>query len=318
MSERYAPVPHRVYQLCGDDDVLLVTMTRLYYEAHVGGWRWLRTTTRDLRRGSLSARTIDRVLGQLVEDGLAEIEVVRSGGRAEGTRIRLFDPNTIGGDDRSMEGGPRGAPRGASGPAGVADPRPSPEHGRSMEGGSRGASTTDLNDPCERTNQGSSDERQGQDVAREGGDRGGSADGPRPGPSTVEPDPVALAELVALQEADEPQHGLGQPRDRDALRRALLRGATPEALRALWAWSGVSEDPLVAGSRVGGWRRWSGLLKAPTGQARIDAAVAWDRSGRPTEAPRARAGPGPPRRGQSTAGDGVLQRLREKFQQEGS
>lgn len=119
---------------------------------------------------------------------------------------------------------------------------------------------------------------------------------PRPGPAS---DAVELqaAELMALQEADEPQHGMRPPRDLGALRRALLRGDTVERLEALWAWSGVSDDPLVAGCRSGdpGWRRWSVLLKGLNGEERLQRAWAWHVAGRPTDAP-ARASPGRPRR----------------------
>lgn len=101
---------------------------------------------------------------------------------------------------------------------------------------------------------------------------------------------LQLAELMALQEADEPQHGMRPPRDVAAVRRALMRGTPPERLRALWAWSGVSEDPAIAGCRGGGWRRWAALLKAPRGEERLSLSWAWHQAGRPTDAP-ARAAP---------------------------
>lgn len=89
------------------------------------------------------------------------------------------------------------------------------------------------------------------------------------------------AVLVALQERDEPQHGLCSQRDIAALTVALTRGCTRDQLCALWAWSAVSEDPLIAGCRKGGWRRWASLLRQPNGQPRIGAALAWVAAGRP-------------------------------------
>jgi hypothetical protein len=122
------------------------------------------------------------------------------------------------------------------------------------------------------------------------------------------PDPVELhrAPLLALQERDSPEHGLCTQRDIAVVTAALLRGVSAEQLEALWVWSGVSEDALVAGCRKGGWRRWSALLRQPTGQARLDAAWAWHRAGRPaaTGPP-----PAPGSRGAGRAGDGVLERL---------
>jgi hypothetical protein len=122
-------------------------------------------------------------------------------------------------------------------------------------------------------------------------------------------DPLVVAELVALQEAAEPQHGFGQERDANALVRALLRGVEPDALRALWAWSGLAADPDAEACRRGGWRRWSSLLRQPLGDARIRDALAWEAAGRP------RAGPGPPRRGQSTAGDGAIEEARRQLRE---
>lgn len=88
--------------------------------------------------------------------------------------------------------------------------------------------------------------------------------------------------LLALQERDCPDLGAPSPRDGAVLTSALLRGVTVEALLVLWAWSGVSEDPLVAGCRRGSWRRWGPLLKGETGEARLTAAAAWHAAGRPT------------------------------------
>lgn len=106
---------------------------------------------------------------------------------------------------------------------------------------------------------------------------------------------LQVAELMALQEADEPQHGMRPPRDVAAVRRALMRGTPPERLRALWAWSGVSDHPAIAGCRDGDWRRWGALLKQPRGEERLALAWAWHEAGRPTDAP-ARASPARPRR----------------------
>lgn len=114
---------------------------------------------------------------------------------------------------------------------------------------------------------------------------------------------ASVAELLALQQAEEPQHGTGHGRDQDAIRRALGRGTPAGHLAALWAWSGVADDPLVAGSRSGGWRRWSALLKAPTGPERVAAAVAWDAAGRPAPGrPPGRAGAGASRGGSGGSG----------------
>lgn len=104
---------------------------------------------------------------------------------------------------------------------------------------------------------------------------------------------LAVARLLALQEAEEPAHGLTGDRDRAAVERALAR-TDEDRLAALWAWSGVSDDPLVAGCR-NGWRRWGSLLRAPQGEARIAAAWAWHEAGRqlpqPTRARRPEAAP---------------------------
>ena len=81
----------------------------------------------------------------------------------------------------------------------------------------------------------------------------------------------AKAELLALQAPEVAP----SPRDEALLVAALARGVTAEQLRALWAWSGVSEDPLVAGCRKGGWRRWGSLLRQPQGEARLAAAASW-------------------------------------------
>lgn len=86
----------------------------------------------------------------------------------------------------------------------------------------------------------------------------------------------AKAELLALQAPEVAP----SPRDEALLVAALARGVTAEQLRALWAWSGVSEDPLVAGCRKGGWRRWGSLLRQPQGEARLAAAASWAASSR--------------------------------------
>ncbi len=135
---------------------------------------------------------------------------------------------------------------------------------------------------------------------------------PRPSSEDVE---LQAAELLALQVGDEPQHGMRPPRDLGAVRRALLRGDAPERLEALWAWSGVSDDPLVAGCRSGepGWRRWSSLLKGLQGEERMRQAWAWHEAGRPTDAP-ARASPGRPRRQSALE---MLESIRERRSSEG-
>lgn len=97
-------------------------------------------------------------------------------------------------------------------------------------------------------------------------------------PERIEED---IAVLVALQERDEPQHGLCSQRDRAAVRHALGQGVTRDQLCALWAWSAVSQDPLIAGCHKGGWRRWSSMLRRSSGGARIEAALAWVAAGRP-------------------------------------
>lgn len=87
---------------------------------------------------------------------------------------------------------------------------------------------------------------------------------------------------MALQERDEPQHGMNQPRDRQAIERAIARGRSLVELGTLWDWSGLSADPDAEACRRGGWRRWGSLLKAPLGDERIAAALAWDAAGRST------------------------------------
>ncbi len=120
--------------------------------------------------------------------------------------------------------------------------------------------------------------------------------------SSVESSPPELIEediavLVALQERDEPQHGLASQRDRAALRQALTGRWARDQLCALWAWSAVSEDPIIAGCRKG-WRRWASLLRRPSGEARIEAALAWVAAGRPVV---------------STTGPPVAQSSRRRF-----
>jgi hypothetical protein len=95
---------------------------------------------------------------------------------------------------------------------------------------------------------------------------------------------LEVAELLALQESDEPQFGFNQARDKDALRRALLRGTPFTSLKDLWACSAVSDHPMLAPCRVG-WRRWSALLKSPNGEARLEVAGEWVRTGRSTVTP---------------------------------
>lgn len=147
MSERYIPVPHRVLALIRDDDLLLATLVRLYRDAHLARWGWLRVTTRELRKGGVSSRALTAGLRQLVDAGLAEVEVVASGGRGEGTRIRLFDPTTVAEDERSMGGHFSGAWNEA--PLRASNPSNSRERSmeRSTTGQVSGASTTDLNRP---------------------------------------------------------------------------------------------------------------------------------------------------------------------------
>lgn len=117
-----------------------------------------------------------------------------------------------------------------------------------------------------------------------------------------------LLQLQAQQEPDLPP----EERDGAALVRALFSGSTVEQLRTLWAWSGCSDDPDVAGCSRGRWRRWSSLLRPPLGAQRLAKALAWQQAGCP--APARAAGPparaSPPRAGR--AGDGVLEAMMRK------
>jgi hypothetical protein len=106
---------------------------------------------------------------------------------------------------------------------------------------------------------------------------------------------LQVAELLALQEADEPQHGLASADDRAQARRCLLLNHDVAFWREFWAWSGTSEDRVVAGCRGGGWRRWAVLPRGRNGQARIEAFRAWIEAGRPVPTatgPPTRAAPG--------------------------
>lgn len=120
---------------------------------------------------------------------------------------------------------------------------------------------------------------------------------------------AARERLLRQQEAD-----TGKPasrRDSLTLTHLLSTGVLPERLDWLWEWSGVSEDPSVAGCRAGGWRVWSSLVKGERGEERLRAAADWVSAGRPT------GSDGPPgrsaARGQSTSGDGALARVAKRF-----
>jgi hypothetical protein len=284
VSERYAPLPYRALTLAGGDPHAIALVVHLYAQAHMTRWGWLRLSVGDLVRvtGATKHRVVT-LLEALVVEGLAEREIVSHGGRLEGTRLRLFDPSAASDTDSDTDR-TRTRRAGADRSAGVG------------HGPDTAADTTsrrpEEND--QKTDVSDSDARVRA-----------------PEPSRPQVDPSHVAELLALQEADEPTHGMNQPRDRTALERALGRGVTFERLAALWAWSAVSEDPLVGGCRAGGWRRWSGLLKPPNGDARLDAAAAWSAAGRPTPQPRA-SGPPPraaPRAPPSSSARSILDAL---------
>lgn len=92
---------------------------------------------------------------------------------------------------------------------------------------------------------------------------------PRPG-ATPEPDPQPIAELLALQQEEEPELIVNR-KDQDALRQAFRRGDQPERLRHLWAFS------LDQGVRI---RRWSVLLSPSMADLRQRSDVDLDRQRR--------------------------------------
>lgn len=108
------------------------------------------------------------------------------------------------------------------------------------------------------------------------------------------------AELLELQQSDEPQHGMASERDVVALTRELARGRTKAALRIVWDWTAQSDHPQARACRDNNWRRWASICKRPLFEERLAAALEWDAAGRPA----ARA-TGPPRSGGGSSSGGA-------------
>lgn len=261
-------LPHAALAVAGDEGALGVL--DLYRRSHLAGWGWLAWTERELAAAwRVNRRVVRRVVEALEAAELVLVE--RAGpGERRASRLRVIPPHLppaaamVGNQSRNQT---RTTSEVASpdviGRVTVApepEPEPVTEPSRAEE----------IPAPERKENQISADQSAVASAR------------------VREADPGLVAELAALQERDEPAAGMHQLRDIQAIERALLRGVRVEDLRSLWAWSGVSDHPSIAGCRTGGWRRWGSLLREPRAAERLLLAAEWEQAGRPAPAPPAR------------------------------
>ncbi len=120
-------------------------------------------------------------------------------------------------------------------------------------------------------------------------------------------------EVVHRQIGRRPSHG---PKRDTKAGRALLVAVRKDPELVLDAMRFVAESQTERAEKL---RTYDGLTVETVLRHLDEYAELWRAHGdRPTARPQERAGPTAPRRGQSTAGDGVLQGLIEKFHREGS
>lgn len=259
-------IPHAALSAVGREGRLAVL--DLWERADRCGYTWIRWTERGLAEDwGVDRRVVRDVIGALQDAGLVDVERAAPGS-GQSSRLRVHSAvNQERNQERNQNDRARSpssaSPEPETEPA--AEPRAYRAPARSDQDQTRPETTADLADAGVREPE-TETETEAMRLER------------------------AVAELVSLQEQDEPEHGMSQPRDSSAVRRAL-RSVTLDDLRALWAWSGTADDPVVAGCRTGGWRRWGSLLRPGLGEQRIAAARAWDAAGRPAPAlPAARPG----------------------------
>lgn len=267
----WVAIPHAALAAVGPVPARRYAVLDLYERADRMGYGWVSWTERELGDAwGVDRRQVRAILESLRQSGFLELERSDPGSRtpsrlrvapANQRRHQLLHQTTDQSDDQS------GSARGQQ-DARIAEPVPEPVSEPVPE---------PVSEPSRAEYARTSDQTR-QTSSAPAVDAGAREE--------------VIAHAMALQERDEPQHGAWQPRDRAALERHVVKGVAFDRLEALWTWSGVSEDPLVAGCRSG-WRRWGSLLKGPHGEARLAAAWAWHLAGRPVDVARAT---GPPSR----------------------
>lgn len=312
MSEQFAPLPYRALALAGSDPGSIALVVHLYTQAHTTRWGWLRVTVRELvDRTAVSKRRVEYLLDVLVDEGLAEREIVLSGGRKDGTRFRLLSPY----DQRDTSGDTSGDTDETRSVRRNVDNRRASGHERDMTRDIARDTSTDLNERYEQTSreeeragaQASAGERE-QPSAPDAGDLVSDPTALRS--ALTDRHAPALAELLEHAQRTSPAHALS-PADVLALRGALGRW-TVDDLRAVWDHAQSGEGPMRLAVESGWSSSWSALAgkRLPD---RVRDARLWAQRGRP-------AATGPPSRtargGGPSADDGVLRALRESARRE--
>ncbi len=310
MGRRFAPIPYDAAELAKGDPFVLAAVLHLYQEGHRARWGWLETSQPDLVKRSGAKRSqIRKLLDDLVAAGLAVRETIQSGGRRDGTRLRLLDPVA---DEASTNDAPTTHQRAANEERDrqrVTDP-PAPT---TRQRTANDAPTYKVDDPVTPLTE--------VCVVEGAGATEREPDPPPPVITALVDDPEVLRssgmsfgpELAALLEHTQqtmPSYAF-EAADMRRIRAALGRFSVGD-LALVWDHHQLAAE--TAHARQSGWAsRWASLCtdRLP---GRVRDARRWDEAGRPVESAPARASPGRPRRQSALE---MLESIRERRSSEG-